>query len=131
MKALSFLILLIILAGCKENETTVQTPKNQYKYSVNVIFQSGFQSDSVIVKADTDVVFLGIAKSDSIHGFPNGCVFNPTKEFHTLSVEIPMMHITNDTVVFIQTDAGTRIDAHLDRQMRKMTFDINYIIPQN
>lgn len=129
MKTLRYLLLFLILLGCKEKDTTNPLQPDEQKSSVNVIFYSGFQSDSVVVKSDSNVVFIGIAKSDSILGFPNGCVFMVTKGLYILSVEIPNENIRSDTQFFSSSEFGVRIHANFKRDIRKITYEIYHIGP--
>ena len=123
MKDVSVIFLLLIgVCGCRDSANIV-APSNQI---VIVTFISGFTGDSIITKCDT-LTLPGVRTySDSVFiGGISGWEINVLEGFHHLTIDLPELKISQDTMFTVFKPNTTEIDVSLDRTKRLIGFRIN------
>jgi len=122
MKHVSAIFLLSIgMCGCHDSANIV-APSNE---TVLVTFISGFTGDSIITKCDTLTLPALRVYSDSVRiGGTSGWEISVREGFHHLTINLPELKISQDTMFTVFKPNVTEIDVSLDRTKRLVGFQI-------
>jgi hypothetical protein len=94
---------------------------------VEIVFASGFVSDSVVVTSDGAIVFEGLGTSDHGNGYPSVCNFRIRDGIHHFNLRIPNGIGSGDTLCNTLGGGLTRLRALFNRESKVIRFEIEYI----
>src|SRR5450756_212928 len=122
-KTIGVVLLVITLSGCKGEAPTVfsATPVG----SLILSYTSGFKGDSIILFSDRALLLRDKGFSDSI-GVSNGWLLTVPVGQHLLEMWLPQENVRAQTSFPASQGMTTTIDAHYDRNQKKITFDIYF-----